>query len=290
MKKRIIYINTFKSGKLLSKGEDATVIELNDRSVLKVFHPETIDICKKCGVDVESKILNAVPIKNSPEILVPTSAAYYEDGAFLGYTMSRASGISFNMYDKNLTIEQRRDLKKYASVHHKLESVLRRNKDIVFPDFCTCDNIFIDKRGNIQFIDYDGLQVGKHRTMSLSTSLGDAEDIIKNPKYFTRDMYYTKDLDKRSSIILYFLCAFNVNLTKVGQIDPTTGRTVTLDDVFSAINLDDLDVCHKVWKIFQDNESNEFLGDDVFRISEKYDLNLLVPGEGFYIKKLTKKR
>jgi len=290
MKKKILYKHDFSRGKLLSKGEDATVIKLNNGNILKIFHPETISISKECGVDIEAKILDAVPIKHSPEILVPSVAAYYENGAFLGYIMPPAQGINFNLYDQNLTLDQRKNLKRYADIHYKLESVLRRNEDIVFPDFCTCDNIFVDKKSNIQFIDYDGLQIGKHGTLSLSTSLGDIHDIIKNPKYFNQEHLYTKELDKRSSIILYFLCALNVNFTKIGQIDPTTGKPVTLDDIFNAINLDDLDICHKVWKIFQDNEKNEYLGDDVYKMADIYDLNLLIPYNGYYIKKLSRKK
>jgi hypothetical protein len=289
MKKRVIFEQEVKRATLISNGEDALVIRLNNGSVLKIFKNHTLEIFKDCNIDIESKILAATPIKNSPEILIPTSAAYDESGNFIGYTMLSAKGISYTLYNDSLTGDQRRDLKRYAKVHHKIESVLRRNKDMVFPDLCTCNNIFIDNKQNIQFIDYDGIQVKNHRALSLSTALGDAGTILSDKKYFTEDLFYTKELDKKSSIILYFLSTFNIDLTKVGEIDPISGKEVTLDHIFSCINLDDYEICHKVWKIFQNDECNEFLGDDIFRIIDKYDLNIVGIHDNIYLKKLSKK-
>ena len=74
------------------------------------------------------------------------------------------------------------------------------------------------------------------------------------------------------------------------------GKSVTIfwrsgfDTIFEAINLDDQDVCHKVWKLFQENEENEFLRDDVFRIAEKYDMRVVARrSDGLCVKKLIKK-
>lgn len=290
MKKRIIFDRDVKRATLISNGEDALVIKLNNGSILKIFKQHTLEVLEELNIDIESKILSAVPLKNSPEILIPTSAAYDEAGKFIGYTMLPAKGVSYTLYNDNLTLEQRKDLKRYAKVHHKIESVLRRNKDMVFPDVCTCDNIFIDNKQNIEFIDYDGIQVKNHRAISLSTALGEAAPILSDKKYFTDDLFYTKELDKKSSIFLYFICALNINLTKVGEIDPLTGRAVTLDDIFSCINLDDPDICHKVWKTFQKCESNEFLGDDIYRMVDKYDIEILGRHNNTYFKRLLKKR
>lgn len=56
------------------------------------------------------------------------------------------------------------------------------------------------------------------------------------------------------------------------------------------INLDDPDICHKVWKLFQEKEENEFLRDDVFKIAEKYNTEIIAQrNDGVYIKRLVKK-
>lgn len=289
MEKRVIYNWEIGNSTFMAQSQMAKVVALRDGSILKIFDPGMLYFMKEVGIDTERKILDAKPIKKSPEILVPTAATYFPDGRFMGYTINRANGIDYNTYDDRLTLRQRADLRMYARNHDKIESVLRKNPDIIFPDFCTCDNIFFDENGNVQFIDYDGLQIGRHRSICFSTSLGDAEKYFFNPKY-CRQGYFTKELDKRSSIILYFLTTFNANLNNVGKINPKTGQVVTLDDFFKVINLDDSDLCHKVWKVFQDDQTNDFLGDTVYDIADKYDMHVFGKINTCYLKTLTKKR
>ena len=52
---------------------------------------------------------------------------------------------------------------------------------------------------------------------------------------------------------------------------------MTLDDIFSIINLDDVDIQQKVWKLYQSDQSNEFLEEDLYRIAEEYKLILPCP-------------
>lgn len=273
--------------KQLSVSDNACTYKLNNGSILKIFNPSIIQLAKFVDIDFERKILDAKPIKSSPEILVPTSAVYCKNN-FVGYTMPRARGVDYNKVEDNLTFDQRVDLERYARIHSKLESVIKKNPDIVFPDFCTCDNIFIDKNENISFIDYDGLQVGKHKSISTSTSLGDPSSYY-NDKHIDSLGYFTKELDKRSLIILYFLSAFNIDLNKVGTLFPNSNNKITLDLIFSVLNLDDPDFCHKVWKIFNNNEENEYLDDDVFRIAEKYGINIVAQNGNQFVKRLYKK-
>lgn len=290
MEKKILQNSDLNGSKLISQTESSTVVKLNNGSVLKIYRELYIDFQKFLGINLEEKILAATPIIGSPEILVPKFAIYNEDNKFCGYIMPKANGIDYNTRDEGLTMRQRVNLQKYAEIHFKLESILKRNTDIVFPDLCTCDNIFVDSRDNIQLIDYDGLQIGKHRTLSVSTSLGELKDILTNPKYHTKDGYFTKELDKKSLIILYFLSAFNIDLNKVGMLHPITRKPVKLEEIFKCLNLDDYDFCQKVWKIFQDNQTNEYLGDDVFRIADKYDMEIYSGKGNAYVKKLKKKK
>lgn len=268
--------------------QSAAILKLNNGNILKVFHPQFLGMMKLTHIDIEAKILDAKPIKHSPEILVPTSALYDEKMGFIGYSMPEANGIDYNEHDDKLTIGDRKNLKKYAIEHAKLEAILKRNKNIVFPDFCTCDNIFTDGN-NFQIIDYDGLQIDNHKSIVLSTSLGNEEQYFASKKYWSDEELFTKELDKKSSIILYFLTTFNVDLNTVGMIPPNTDKPITLDDVFDIIKLDDSDLCHKVWKLFQDNESNEYLGDTVFRIADKYNMEAVKYFDNRYLKVLTKK-
>ena len=122
----------------------------------------------------------------------------------------------------------------------------------------------------------------------MSGTLG-KQELHYTPKYRTGELF-NKNLDKKSSIYLYFISALNVSLANVGRFNPFTGRNIAIEDIFQMINLDDPDICHKVWKLFQEKEENEFLRDDVFKIAEKYNVGIVAQrNDGVYIKKFVKK-
>ncbi len=287
MEKRVIW--NYDSRNKMSESSTACVYNLNDGSILKIFNPNFILQMRGTIYDVEKKILDAKPILNSPEILVPTSAAYRLDGSFMGYTMKMARGTNCIQHDSRLTVSQREDLHMYAKDHARIEAILQRNPNIVFPDVCTLSNLFFDDTGNISLIDYEGLQVDKHGAVSISSALGDPKQYPFNPKY-CRNGYYTKELDKKSAIILYFSRTFQISLNTVGQVLPYTNRGVTLDDVFNFIQLDDPDLCPQGWKAVCSDQPKDFLGDTVYKIADKYDMHVTGHIGDYYTKVLTKKR
>ena len=77
------------------------------------------------------------------------------------------------------------------------------------------------------------------------------------------------------------------------MINPYTNQPITLDDVFELINLDDYDIMNKVWKLFQENKENEYLEEDVFKIAQDYEMEVIdlpqLRGTNMYIKKLVRK-
>ena len=272
----------------IHNGYKANVYELENGSILKAFSPLVLNLYKSCDIQLERKIIESKPIINVPEIIVPEEAVY-ENQEFLGYTSKKAEGIDYNTYDDFLTLKDRCNLKQYADEYSKLESIIKRgNKEnIVFPDLCSCDNIFIDDKGNMSLIDYDGLQIDNFITPILSSSLGD-QDQYFCPKYYDGKIF-TSELDKKSLIVLYFLNTFNVDITKVGSRNPITGEIVTLDDIFELINLDNCDIQNKVWKCLQDKYENEFLEDDVYDIAYDYNMVAFPTANKTYLKKLIKK-
>lgn len=245
---------------LICRSSKAYIYKLKNGDILKIFHPFILDLYKKSNLRLEEKITSAKPFKTVPEIIVP-KISVYDDNQFIGYTCKEATGIDYNSYDDTLSENE----------FHNL----------------TCDNIFIDKNGNFSLIDYDGLQIGDFITPVLSSSLGNQEQY--NCFKYQRNNLFTPELDKKSLITLYFLSAFNIDINKVGTLNPITREIVTLDDIFEMIGLDDYDVQNKVWKLFQDNKQNEFLGEDVFRIAESYDLLAIPIAKNTYIKRLIKK-
>ena len=257
----------------------SNVFQLKDGSFLKIFDANIIQFMKNnSSYDIERKILEAKPVPNVPEILIPTKIVYDEKShLFQGYILPAAKGITINQLDDRFSKKDRADLWQYANLYHLMEDFIKRahTAGFVFPDFGSLDNLYIyDKNHHKQLsmIDYDGMQIGDNPSTSFSSILGNQGSYFI-PKYWdeTKDLF-KPSLDIKSLIIEYFLLTFNVNLSSVGQFNPETGRYNTLDDVFEQIHLDDDEIKHKVWKLFQPNEENEYLGDSVYRLAETHHL------------------
>ena len=261
-------------GPLFSK-----VFQLRNGSYVKLYDPYFLQHIKQLSpYDIERKIIDAKPVSNVPEIIVPSHVVYNEkNGLFTGYIMPAAKGITLNQLDNRLSMKERTDLRQYADLYHLMEDFVKRANQagFVFPDFCSLDNLYIYGKGNdrnLSMIDYDGMQIGVHPSMSFSTVLGNQNNYFI-PKYWDdKKQLFNPNLDIKSLITEYFLMTFNINLAKVGEINPGTGKPVTLDDIFEQIQLDDDDFKHKVWKTFQPNGENEFLGDSVYRLAETHRL------------------
>ena len=274
IKKRDINSYSNKIKMQLNRGQVSRVYLLKDGRILKQFNEGIVSFFKSRGYDIEGILNLSFQYELNPRIKRPQEMVY-KNGQFCGYVMERAKGITFNQYDDKMTLKERADLYKYATLHNNLEKVVKDSKDIVIPDLLTCDNIFVDKNLDIELIDIDGFQIGNKATGTISSSLGELSELISSKKYFNQNTrLFTKELDIKSLIHLYFLDTINVDLNKVGEIEPNSRQAVTLDDLFDVINLDDYDMMDKVWKVFQENKQNEYLGDLVFDIAENYTMDV----------------
>ena len=262
------------------------VYRLNNGDFLKIYSPIFKSLLGDARI-LEDKVMDAKPIDSVPEIIVPKCAVYDYPNNFVGYVTSPALGVDLNAYDENFSLQRRSDLTAYTSFFTGLiDAVKRANKEqIVFPDLCTCDNIFV-KCGRISFIDYDGLQVGRHKVFALSTTLGDEEQYYC-PKYFQQGLF-TPELDKKSMVLLYFLFVFNIDLNKIGHFDPT-GHKITLEDIFEIIGLEDTSFMDKVKKILSSNQDGDYIDEDIVRIDQSYAMKVMPFGAKTYLKKLYKK-
>lgn len=281
-----------KIDRVLSKGDYSVIALLDDGRILKVFDINYLLFLKQIDYNIEKQLVNAMSYDIPTSIKKPLEFVY-ESGLFCGYIMERAKGISFNERNDLLSINDRLNLSDYAVLHNNLEKVIRESKKLVFPDLLTCDNIFVDKDKNIELIDFDGIQVGNNKVLGVSSSLRDLNRVQDMSKYWDKQkMLFTKELDVKSLIHLYFLDVFNMDLSRVGVVNPIDGKRIMLDDFFRYINLDDYDIMHKVWKVFEGNQKNEYLGDDVFRLAEDY--NVIIDKNyhkgNIYLKKLVRKR
>ena len=93
-----------------------------------------------------------------------------------------------------------------------------------------------------------------------------------------------------ANIILYFLLTFDINLNNIGKINPITNKPFTLEEVFEMIGIEDVDLYNKVNKIFNDEEENEYIGENVEKLEKEYDLKVYASIGSVEIKRLIKKR
>lgn len=288
MEKRILTKNLMNNLKEITSSSSATLYRMKNGDILKVFNSFYMFMAATSGINLEKKITDSERIKLSDKIKKPKMSFYTSNGIFIGYSSNMAKGISYNDKEEILTLEERTDLYRYADIFTKLENIIKES-DAVFPDLCTCDNIFIDEKNNIELIDYDGIQVGNQSAMQMSTTLGD-DKMYEIPKYMKNGLY-TKNLDKKSLILLYFLSAFNMDLNMVGKRMPQTGELITLDTFFQLLGVEDYDFMNKVYKIFNDNLENEYLGTSLYDLAESYNMvaHKAPINSGAYLKKLIKK-
>ena len=270
--------------KVLHRGKISTVVKLSDGSVLKLIRPNIIKVLSELGVNLEEKVLDSEKEDLDKQIIKP-KIAVYNDHKFSGYIMDEAKGEDLETFIRKLSLEKQKDLNMYASIYSNIERIVKKSDQVVFTDLGTFKNIMIDSDFKTSLIDYDGLQVGRHLSGCISTLLGNQLQ-YNNQKYRKND-YFTKELDIKSLISLYFSMTFGVSLAQVGEYSETLKEKITLDIIFNSIGVDD-DIKHKVWKTFTKTEKNEYLGDDVFRLASNNNLEIVKTVAGKSLKKLKK--
>lgn len=272
-------------------GQTSDLYRLTDGSLLKVFKDDFLDLAVSRGVSLEKKILDSEFLKSSYRINLPTGAYYDKDGKFKAYGINEVCGANLHSYMMGLTNDEKLDLNNQALIYSSLESVVRNNSTVVFPDMCTRENFIINNDFDITAIDFDGLQFGNNHVLGMSNMLGNYAQ-YDNLKYMTDDGFFTKNLDKKSLIYLYFLNTFHIKLTAVDYVNDPDEKIRLLCQIFMAIGLDDRSVIDKVWKVYSNESDNEYLGDDVFRLADRYSLastSDIVSNEGVPIHYLVKK-
>lgn len=267
-----------KRGNPFRETDYSEVYRLRNGSYLKIFKPKMMSVCKTAGVSLQEKITCLKPIKEVPEIIIP-SIAVTEKNKFVGYVIPPAKGISLKDYYSKKTSNQLLDLQLYAKEFSGLEDVVRRanQNGIVFPDLLTFSNIFIsDKDGRISynFIDVDGIQFKpekEHGCVQISKRLGN-EFQYHTSKYSDSLAIFNSNLDKKSLFLAYFMIVCGFDIQKI--IDSKHGEDKVR--TFNAI-MTDLNVPRELKEIAEiallDNKNdNLYLAELVDEIANEYQL------------------
>lgn len=277
MEKMKLTMESLSGSILLSSDFDGNLYRLSDGSILKLFNAVYLDSYKRQNIDLKEKMLQVETIHH-PRIIVPDKMCCMDDDV-VGYIRRDVSGRSFTEFFSNESDNDKINLYRYALIHHNLESVVEECSDIVFPCLCDETGIYLEQDFKPYFVNFEELQHGTFRAGRVSKNLGLRTD--SNDSRYLSDGLFTKNLDKMSSIYLYFLNTFNVDLSKF--------NSTSVGEVFNGLGLKDDDICHKVWSLFDKDYDNDFLGDDVFRIAEEYEMRVVFNTRTTCVKRLVKK-
>lgn len=253
-------------------------------SVIKLYKPGYLMMEKAMGIDTFSKIMNAKAIDGLGELVIPSSVIVDSKNNFLGVRSDFVGGISYKNFLNDRMVYNEKNVQDIMRCCEKFEKVLRmaNEKNVVFPDFTSYDNIIITDQDSldIKLIDYEGIQVGNYKTQSISTSLLQRVDkvdmereLIFTPKYMEKGnlLRYTQELNVYIQYVMFFYDLLHTDITKIGTRF-NNGMVVSCEMIFDLIGLDDDDICHKVWCLFQQNKKNEFLMDDKYRLLDEYEI------------------
>ena len=64
---------------------------------------------------------------------------------------------------------------------------------------------------------------------------------------------------------------------------------MSFDLFFYLTGIDDYDIQNKIWKLFQPNQKNEYLGEDIMHILETYRVEIIGEYQGMKLKRLARK-
>lgn len=229
-----------------------------DGEIVKIFSPKVLDAR---GKEIEERIENPRDIKGviMPKRIVTVSKH------FVGYTMEHIE----KMDRDNVKVS---DLHVLANRYLQLEKIVREaGEDIVFPHLLE-STVIIDSKGIVHINDYEDIQIGDQKTSEVPSILsGMPERLVK----YGEHGHYTKQLDMLSLTHYYLRSLF-------GRFSSTNARALKF------FGLDD-DMIDRVLSADNDQIDNEYLGEKVVEIADKYELKEIPYNSESTIKKLVLK-
>ncbi len=283
-------ISDLKKQQIMYQGDNAILYTLADGRIFKQIKPFLHHVNRVAGCDYESRLYRKSTL-GLKDIVGPQSIVY--DKSFCcGYTMEYVPGCNLNQYEQTFSLIQRSDLNFYYFLYSQIENiVIKANRvGIVIPDLLTLDNIMVKPGGEICFVDYDGMQVGiEDRTIMTSTSLGDINYFMQNPKFMPWENHFSPELDKVSLVYLIFLFIFNIDLNSIGVQTPQ--GTITLTEIFNILGIEDEEFKNKVASTLSPTDEGFYMQDELYKLAKKYRMYAFqVPNTDFYIKRLALKK
>ena len=212
--------------KPLYNGKNSIVRQLSPNEVLKIISENILRVSKGISNTSKSIIERNVLYANRyefPEVFYTPTGAVYTESGFVGYTQEYFKGQNIIDYYESLFPENGTyTFDGLLEPYIKLNDALKNTPMIVCPDIATSGNVLVDENDYVAITDYAGLQIGKRPSTDISCQLISQHKIIQDQvqdnlefsKYMNKDLF-TKELDKRSLLIMFLRDIFNIDLPRL---------------------------------------------------------------------------
>lgn len=245
--------------------KDGSVLySVGENQIAKIFTKKQIE---KYGKELETKLRYPEVV---PGVILPNSIIYTSEG-MIGYTMNHYKGGNDKRVESSLDYSYRMNLFRLADKYKRLETLVKNaSDDVVFPFLLDRSNMVYDNKGKLYVTNYDRVQIGSHKSFGRTRVLG--ELVESEEKYYDPEKeLYTKNLDIRSLYQYYLKVAFDINLGDIIHGVDFCKEMCDLEDKLNEIGLPDY-IKRKIYDLFLTNTPNEYLGDDVWKLAEEYEL------------------
>ncbi len=256
-----------------------------DNKFVKIFSG---DVTKEEKKTIIKNVSKPIDIEG---VVKPSRFVVAGRDEIIGYTMDNISGQNDITYESKLEGSVKNNLHRIASKYQQLESIVKNaGEDIVFPCLPDRDSIIIDEHGKIRLVNYENIQVGDSMP-GVHPLLIDSRAGISGSftKYYNTDgisnggswPIFKKELDKKGLIVYFLTSVFGLDVKTA--LDPNVYNYWLVMEVLGGQNCDQ-DLYDKIMLVNSD-DPNEFIGNDIQRIAEKYNL-VDCPGKVEYTRKL----
>ena len=215
-------ISILDKAKLITKGTSFfKTFDLNNGNIIKVV--KTLDECMNMS--------NRVYLRNNYQEFMDTiykkieysknididclnlpNCIYLKDDMFVAYSVPKL----YNCSDLDSYLLNNYSMEEISQgVINLVKEVRKLNKNnINLPDLCNLSNVLINSKKELKFIDYDGMQIDKFYSFSMSSLINYSySPFTENRKYCDQSGFINNNFDKVSLYLIYLYYTTNTSIT-----------------------------------------------------------------------------
>ena len=186
---------------------------------------------------------------------------YLDNDKFIGYSIPKLE----NYTDLDSYLLDNDSMEEVSTnIINLVKEVRELNKNnINLPDLCNLSNVLINSKKELKFIDYDGMQIDKYISFSVSSLINYSyASFTENRKYCDTLGFINRNFDKVSLYLIYLLYTTHTSITFSSPYHYVrkNGIYTLSEDVIlkylEDIGLKDTELGENIYKIYNDEKLN----------------------------------